>query len=47
MDELLEMALAGDVVPILEVFLFEMLNELLQKLAKSQIPGRVVLKIPQ
>ena len=47
LQELLDMALAGDVIPTVEVFDFEAIDDVLQKLAKSQIAGRVVLKIPQ
>jgi propanol-preferring alcohol dehydrogenase len=47
MQELLQMALAGDVVANVEVFNFESINTVLQALAKSQIAGRVVLKLPQ
>lgn len=46
MQEMLDMALAGDVIPTVEVFDFEAVDEVLQKLAKSQIAGRVVLEIP-
>ena len=47
MDELLGMALQGDVAPIVDVFEFESLDEVLRLLAKSQISGRAVLRIPQ
>lgn len=41
------MALSGDVAPIVQVFEFERVDEILQKLQKSQIAGRVVLNFPQ
>ena len=45
MQELLTMALAGDVAATVEVFDFEAVDEVMQRLAKSQIAGRVVLRI--
>ena len=47
MQELLQMASMGDVIPRVEIFGFEAVDDVLQKLAKSQIAGRVVLRIPQ
>ena len=41
------MAVSGDVVPIVQVFDFERADEILQKLGKAQIAGRVVLKFPE
>lgn len=47
MQELLDMALVGDVIPIVEVFEFESIDLVLQALCKSQIAGRMILRIPQ
>ena len=47
MKELLGMTLSGDVAPLVQVFEFERVDEILQKLRKSQIAGRVILTIPQ
>ena len=46
MQEMLDMAVAEDVTPTVEVFDFETVDEVLQKLARSEIAGRAVLKIP-
>ena len=46
MGELLNMAVAGDVVPHIEVFDFDMINEVIEKLANFEVDGRAVLKIP-
>ena len=47
MEELIQMALDGKVVPELEVREFEELGEVLAQLERYQIEGRVVVKIPQ
>ena len=47
MDELLDLATKGTVMPIVQVFDFEVIDEVLKRLARSQITGRVVLRIPQ
>ncbi len=47
MKDLLDMALSGDVAPMVQVFEFERVDDILQKLAKSQIAGRVVLTFPR
>ena len=47
MRELLSMALAGEVVATVEVFDFDAAHEVLQRLARSEITGRAVLRIPQ
>lgn len=47
MQELLEMAVKGEVVPQVEVFDFDEINNVMERLAKSEIGGRVVLKIPE
>lgn len=44
--EVLEMAVRGDVVPHVSVFDFEEINNVLEKLARFEIGGRVVLRIP-
>ena len=45
--EVLEMAKAKQVVPVIKVFEFEEINEVMEKLARFEIDGRAVLKIPQ
>ena len=47
MQELLEMAVKGDVVPEISVFEFGEINTIMEKLARFEIGGRVVLRIPQ
>lgn len=37
----------GAVLPDVETFEFESINEVLGKLGRSEVSGRVVLKIPQ
>lgn len=46
LDELLEMAVKGDVVPQISVFEFDEINNIMEKLARFEIGGRVVLRIP-
>ncbi|OAP63486.1 hypothetical protein AYL99_02713 [Fonsecaea erecta] len=47
MDELLEMAVKGDVKPEISVFEFDEINNIMEKLARFEIGGRVVLRIPE
>lgn len=47
MQELLEMAVKGEVVPEISLFEFEEINNIMEKLARFEIGGRVVLRIPQ
>lgn len=47
MQELMDMALAGDVKAHIEVFDFDRINEVLQRLGRSEIDGRAVIKIPE
>ncbi|KAL2217968.1 alcohol dehydrogenase [Thermoascus aurantiacus ATCC 26904] len=47
MDELLEMAVAGDVKAHIEIFDFNEIDNVLQKLGRSEIDGRAVVKIPE
>ena len=47
MEELLEMAVKGDVAPQIAVFEFDEINNVMERLARYEIGGRVVLKIPQ
>ncbi len=47
MQELLEMAVKGDVVPQVSVFDLDEINTVLERLARFEIGGRVVLKIPE
>ncbi|KAJ5640868.1 Alcohol dehydrogenase 1 [Penicillium herquei] len=46
MDELMAMALAGDVQAHIEVFDLQAIVDVLQRLERSEIEGRVVLRIP-
>ena len=46
LDELLEMAVKGDVVPQIAVFEFDEINNIMERLARFEIGGRVVLRIP-
>jgi propanol-preferring alcohol dehydrogenase len=46
MEELLEMAVKGDVTPHIEMFDLSDLDDVVQKLARAQIVGRAVIKIP-
>lgn len=46
MDELVEMAVAGDVKAHIEVFDFDQINDVLQRLGRSEIDGRAVMRIP-
>ncbi len=47
LQELLKMAVKGDVVPSISVFEFDQINTVMEKLARFEIGGRVVLRIPQ
>ncbi|KAK5082221.1 hypothetical protein LTR05_007365 [Lithohypha guttulata] len=47
MHELLDMAMAGKVIPQVTVYELEDINTIVEKLARFQIGGRVVLRIPQ
>ncbi|PLB47991.1 alcohol dehydrogenase [Aspergillus steynii IBT 23096] len=46
MDALMEMAVAGDVTAHIECFEFDKIDEVLQRLGRSEIEGRAVVKIP-
>lgn len=46
MNELLSMALAGDVKAHIQVYDLKEINNVLDRLEKSEIEGRVVLEIP-
>lgn len=46
MDELLSMAVAKDVEAHIKVFELHEINNVLERLEKSEVEGRVVLKIP-
>ncbi|CAI7667504.1 unnamed protein product [Penicillium pancosmium] len=46
MEELLIMAVAGDVKAHIQVFDLDEIHDVLERLEKSEIEGRVVLKIP-
>ncbi|ETI25800.1 hypothetical protein G647_02574 [Cladophialophora carrionii CBS 160.54] len=47
MQELLQMAVKGEVVPQIAVYPFEEINTVMEKLVRFEIEGRVVLRIPQ
>ena len=47
MQELLAMAVKGDVVPEISVHDFSEINNVMEKLTRFEIGGRVVLKIPE
>ncbi|KAJ5363093.1 hypothetical protein N7541_003937 [Penicillium brevicompactum] len=47
MDELLAMAVAGDVTAHIDVFGLHEINDVLDRLERSDIDGRVVLRIPE
>ncbi|OCT54124.1 Alcohol dehydrogenase [Cladophialophora carrionii] len=47
MQELLQMAVKGEVVPQIAVYPFEEINAVMEKLVRFEIEGRVVLRIPQ
>jgi propanol-preferring alcohol dehydrogenase len=47
MDELLAMAVAGDVKAHVNVFELVQINDVLGRLERSNIDGRVVLRIPE
>jgi propanol-preferring alcohol dehydrogenase len=47
MDELMEMAVAGDVTAHIECFDFNSIEDVLQRLGRSEIDGRAVVKIPE
>ncbi|KAH8812274.1 Zn-dependent alcohol dehydrogenase [Xylogone sp. PMI_703] len=47
MEELLDMAVNGDIVPHVELFDLSELHEVVYKLDKAQMYGKAVLKIPQ
>ena len=47
MQELLNMALRGEVVPCVEVFDFDQINDVIDRLAIFKVKGRAVLKIPE
>ncbi|KAJ0417131.1 hypothetical protein BJY00DRAFT_290329 [Aspergillus carlsbadensis] len=47
MDELMEMALAGDVKAHIECFEFGQIDDVIQRLGRSEIDGRAVMRIPE
>ncbi|KAL3488707.1 hypothetical protein BJX62DRAFT_227139 [Aspergillus germanicus] len=47
MDELMEMALAGDVTAHIECFEFDQIDDVIQRLGRSEIDGRAVMRIPE
>ncbi|KAL5047266.1 hypothetical protein BDW71DRAFT_214164 [Aspergillus fruticulosus] len=47
MEELMEMAVAGDVKAHIECFEFDQIDEVVQRLGRSEIEGRAVMRIPE
>ncbi|OOF99706.1 hypothetical protein ASPCADRAFT_203473 [Aspergillus carbonarius ITEM 5010] len=47
MEELMEMAVAGDVKAHIECFDFDCIDDVLQRLGRSEIEGRAVVRIPE
>lgn len=47
LDELMEMASNGEIKPLINVYEFDRLVEVLNMLKNNQVEGRVVVKIPQ
>ncbi|KIW83635.1 hypothetical protein Z517_02881 [Fonsecaea pedrosoi CBS 271.37] len=47
MDELLEMAVKGEVKPEISVLEFDQINDIMGKLERFEIEGRVVLRLPE
>lgn len=47
MDELLAMAVAGDVKAHIDIFGLDEISDVLDHLERSEIDGRVVLRIPE
>jgi len=46
MDELLQHALAGTIVPKVKVLEFDQVGNVIEDLKKQQVTGRIVVKIP-
>ena len=46
LGELLQMAVRDEIMPVGDIYEFEKLGDVLEKLAKGQIIGRAVMKIP-
>ncbi|KAL2815706.1 hypothetical protein BJX63DRAFT_156521 [Aspergillus granulosus] len=47
MNELMEMALVGDVRAHIQCFEFDQIDDVVQRLGKSEIDGRAVMRIPE
>jgi D-arabinose 1-dehydrogenase-like Zn-dependent alcohol dehydrogenase len=45
LEELLEQAVAGKIVPAIEVLEFDRISDVMQRLQSGAITGRVVIKI--
>lgn len=43
----MDLAVAGDIRPHIEVFGLDQINTVLQKLGRSEIEGRLVVRIPK
>jgi alcohol dehydrogenase, propanol-preferring len=46
MNELLEMAATGEIRPMVDIYEFSELGEVLQKLQKNEVGGRAVVRLP-
>ncbi|GLA00194.1 hypothetical protein AnigIFM60653_008252 [Aspergillus niger] len=47
MEELMEMAVRGDVTAHIECFEFDCIDDVLQRLGRSEVEGRAVVRIPE
>ena len=47
MEELMAMAVAGDVKAHIECYRFDQIGEVLEKLVQSEVDGRAVVRIPE
>lgn len=47
MEELMEMAVAGEVKAHIECFEFDQIDNVIQRLGRSEIEGRAVMRIPE
>ncbi len=47
MGELMKMAVAGEVKAHIECFAFDQIDDVIQRLGRSEIDGRAVIRIPE
>jgi propanol-preferring alcohol dehydrogenase len=47
MDELMELAVSGDVKAHIECFEFDLIDNVIKRLGNSEIDGRAVMRIPE